>query len=762
MLPPWLTPVVIVATTAFIIWQLKPGLLFANTTPTGGDLGGQVFGPAELRDHILPSLTGWSPAWFGGFPAYLFYMPLPALVVLFFNIALPYGVALKLTVAASAILLPVAAWTVGRLSRMPAPIPVCLAVSVLPFLFDDSYFKYGGNIVSAVIGEYAYSLGVPFALVALGLLDVALRTGRWRALAAVLAALASLCHPVIALMMVIAGGFLVGGHALQTGMIAVRRAVPIVVLAVLLATFWFLPFGWYRSELDPQNYPLVGGWFSLMFSLPAWAEVILVGLAVVGGVRAVRLRHPMSMMLVATALTSALAVLVLPRGFIGGWETQQTLSWLAGRFLPFWHLTTVLLAGIGGGDLALRASARWAPATVVAPLAGLLLAVMAIGIVTGTLPLSNVGYVATPEGLVSHSKWLFFPQVETSLVPIWVSEGFGGYQDEPNWPEYHGLMTTMADVGAKHGCGRAMPEGDPSGMYGSFYQFTLLPYWTNGCIQSTTGIPQDLSINETFAELAVASVSYSNSHTVQPGVQYPRFDLSQGVSLMRELGIRYYMAFTTTSKAAADGDPDLTRVASSGPWEIYQINQVSMVEGLARQPVVVPSASGDALAWLDTASQWFLGSAEARPADGGPPNWSRVSDISTAPPGPPLPPVSVSHVSIDPSRISFQVDRIGVPVEVRASYFPWWQASGADGPWRLAPDDLVVVPTSHTVVLTAQPGVIDHFSVAVSIAAVFATAGLAVWDRRRRRSRAVAAPGAAGLRPPDVEPRDVAAPGRAP
>ena len=93
----------------------------------------------------------------------------------------------------------------------------------------------------------------------------------------------------------------------------------------------------------------------------------------------------------------------------------------------------------------------------------------------------------------------------------------------------------------------------------------------------------------------------------------------------------------------------------------------------------------------------------------------------------------MSDVVVGRNSVSFHVSRTGVPVEVRMTYFPWWEAKNADGPWRLAPDDLVVVPTGHDVVLTAQPRLIDHSSLVVSGLAVLATIGLALWDRRRRR-----------------------------
>jgi hypothetical protein len=59
----------------------------------------------------------------------------------------------------------------------------------------------------------------------------------------------------------------------------------------------------------------------------------------------------------------------------------------------------------------------------------------------------------------------------------------------------------------------------------------------------------------------------------------------------------------------------------------------------------------------------------------------------------------VSHIKTGDDRISFDVDRPGSPVLVKTSYFPNWQASGAKGPWRVAPNQMVVVPTSRHVSL---------------------------------------------------------------
>src|SRR5215213_7108599 len=57
---------VVILAMAFVVAQLHPELIVSDTTPAGGDMGAHVYGPAFLRDHLLPSgrLSGWSPDWY--------------------------------------------------------------------------------------------------------------------------------------------------------------------------------------------------------------------------------------------------------------------------------------------------------------------------------------------------------------------------------------------------------------------------------------------------------------------------------------------------------------------------------------------------------------------------------------------------------------------------------------------------------------------------------------------------------------------------
>jgi hypothetical protein len=65
----------------------------------------------------------------------------------------------------------------------------------------------------------------------------------------------------------------------------------------------------------------------------------------------------------------------------------------------------------------------------------------------------------------------------------------------------------------------------------------------------------------------------------------------------------------------------------------------------------------------------------------------------------PIDPARVSNIKSDDNDISFDVDRNGSPVLVKASYFPNWRATGAKGPYRVTPNLMVVIPTSNHVKL---------------------------------------------------------------
>src|SRR5207302_8108769 len=72
---------------------------------------------------------------------------------------------------------------------------------------------------------------------------------------------------------------------------------------------------------------------------------------------------------------------------------------------------------------------------------------------------------------------------------------------------------------------------------------------------------------------------------------------------------------------------------------------------------------------------------------------------------------------------------VGKPVLVKASYFPNWQASGAKGPYRVTPNEMVVIPTSRHVRLHYGNTPVDWIGYLLSFLGLL---GLALLWRARR------------------------------
>ena len=111
----------------------------------------------------------------------------------------------------------------------------------------------------------------------------------------------------------------------------------------------------------------------------------------------------------------------------------------------------------------------------------------------------------------------------------------------------------------------------------------------------------------------------------------------------------------------------------------------------------------------------------------------------------------VSNIKTGTDTISFDVSKVGVPVEVKASYFPNWQVSGADGPYRVSPNLMVVIPTSTHVRLNYGYTGVDYASYLLTLLGLVGL--FALW-----RAKPVAvAPIAADVARADDDPRRAAA-----
>ncbi|HSS11602.1 MAG TPA: hypothetical protein VLL25_17075, partial [Acidimicrobiales bacterium] len=448
-------------------------------------------------------------------------------------------------------------------------------------------------------------------------------------------------------------------------------------------------------------------------------------------------RHRVGLFLATMAVISA---------FIFRFAPQARL-WNA-RVLPFWFLCLYLLAGVaiaeGGAVLveSLRSdepslAARWS-------MVGIPAFATAAALVWVSFPLRILPFGHT-DARTGQYSWLGVKSADKSFIPDWVKWNYSGYQSntKARRDEYFALVKTMANLGQTQGCGRAMWEYESEeDQMGTPMALMLLPYWTHGCIGSMEGLYFESSATTPYHFLNAAELSLRPSNPVR-GLNYPSTpDVNQGVSHLQLLGVKYYMALTPETQAQADQNPNLRLVATSGPWpvtyytgntgatkqrtwKIYEVDNSDIVSPLANQPVVMKGVPKGGQGWLQPSEKWYLDPSvrDVMYAGSGPASWARVSPTEANPPRTPIQPVQVANIKSSDDSVSFDVDTVGVPVLVKVSYFPNWHVSGAKGPYRVAPNLMVVIPTSHHVRLHYGYTPVDVIGILLSLVGV---AGL-VW-----------------------------------
>ncbi len=812
------------------IGDLGRPLLFTDTTPSGGDMGAHVWGPAYLRDHLLPQgrLSGWTPDWYAGFPAYQFYMVVPPLAIIGLNtglpwflgvpmallalavayritlrlsipkpvvwipaiavavilVAIPYGVSFKLVTVVGLITFPLAAWKMGRLAGSVEPIPTFLALAAFIFLFDTNFTIYGGNIASTLAGEFSFSISLSLVFLAIGFTIRGMDQGNRRASAALLIGLVALTHVLPVFFMIAALGLVVLMHrdgqrswplagsialgllpiALRDGlnslllvvvsiviiigaaMIADRqiaqRAIWLTVTGVvsmLVAGFWLGPFIARRDFFNDM------GWEPLENVGPELLTVpmkIALPIAAVGLLLSYASRERIGMMFSGTgALYAAAVANVVAEGPV----------WNA-RLLPFYYLSVYMVAAVGvamivrhvgaltSGELK-RPDVRvlWAGAAVAA-IATVVAVSMPLRILPGGERTDGGGY-----------DWLVFSNSARSFVPNWIEWNYSGYEEKDSYREYRQVVQTMDDLGADpdHGCGRAMWEHNPElNRYGTPMALMLLPHWTDGCIGSMEGLYFESSASTPFHFLNQSMLSDEPSRP-QRDLPYQDFDINRGVAQLQTTGVRYYMAQSDRAIEAARGHSALSEVAEAQPFVVFEVDGSDIVQGLTIEPQIVSGRTEDEVlndaaggaepsrfdvGWVSQAVEHYNDpdAFGVLPAEDGPDSWARSTSLQPTSVVPVDEPATVSDVEIETNKISFTVDQVGKPVVIKTSFFPNWDVTGAQGPWRVGPNQMAVVPTSEQVELRYGRSIIDLGAMAVTVLGLAAVCALAFADRGRR------------------------------
>ncbi|HZQ77840.1 MAG TPA: 6-pyruvoyl-tetrahydropterin synthase-related protein [Acidimicrobiia bacterium] len=833
----WIGFVATALTSLYIWFTLQPDLLLSNTTANGGDTGAHVWWPAFLRDHILTKwrLTGWSPDWYAGFPAGVFYFPLPSLLVVVLDVFLPYNVAFKLVTALGPIMLPIAAYAFARGIGARWPAPPLFAVATLPYTFYTGYTIWGGNLASTLAGEFSFCIAIGLGLFFLGALARALDERTGFGLPAVLLAATVMSHLIVTVFVAV-GALVIWLQRRPLRNLSVAAAIGGV--GALITAIWSVPLvlrlgyttdmGWTKEPPMGPNKNLLPNdlrWAFILAAVAAVPALFHAGAELLAYLR--RRERPEYPQTRATRAVLAMAV-IFGVAFV---VIPEARLWNA-RILPFYYLMVMFLAAsalsslvtpltraapaIGSGLWRLISEPEPEPEEL-APVASDGQEPVPAPVALSTPepapppavepPLEAVPVYGPPEPGLGPSEavlgppepraipsddaprrravpaWLVSALVVAvalcgamqysyktrSFLPAWIRWNYSGYESKPAYPEFREVITTMAKLPP----GRALWE--PSSAidhYGTTLALELLPHFTDGRIASMEGLYFESGATTPYHFVMVSALAKQPSNPVRSMAPYYRTlaDFDLGVAQMRDMGVNYYMAQSDEAKAKADASPGLRFITETGSpnvtpqvarWKIYEVLDSPLVAPLTYEPVVMEGAAKKQ--WLQPSAQWFDdASALDRPlTDSGPADWARApaaSAISTA--KKPLPAVTVSNVKSGDDYVSFDVSEPGVPVLVKTSYFPNWQAKGAKGPFRATPNEMVVVPTGTHVSLHYGRTPVDWAGTILTVLGLVGLAGLAKWKLdplaarppRRRRVQTAGGPPSGPSGPPGPDP----------
>ena len=605
---------------------------------------------------------------------------------------------------------------------------------------------------------------------------------------AVAIALSALSHGIVLL-------FVFGGVVLLAAVWYERRstitATTVSITAVLLSSFWVLPFLTCHAYMTDMKYePRPSGasdsFWSMYFPLTTFWDVVITGFAVIAFAHFIKTRN-------RTGIWMGVYCVVLIFGVYVGRESLPVIGLLWNpRLLPFLYLLRYYMMIIGIYQTAVwlvafynlqqlgRKALVQQSVEDIKPVEAIssnpkfnlswitAFTVLVVGIIGFRFQEMPLGKLTTNDAGETIYRWGFISTKATNdgFVDGWARWNFTGYEGKSAYAEYRDVVETMKNIGQDPnlGCGRALWENNSElNKYGTTMSLMLLPHWTKGCIGSMEGLNFEAAGTTPYHFIAAAAMSKQSSNPVRE-LRYDDNNAGLGVRYLQELGVRYFMAFTAEAINQANMQAALTKIAQSGPWVIYEVADSDLVVPLTVQPVIVSSNSGDPKErWLEIGTSWFQHPEDwaAMPVSDGPDEWQKVDAVidlnrRQGEPADPsrrvdivksseainaveLSPVQISNTVLEDEAISFTVDKVGVPVLVRMSYFPNWKVDNARGPFRVAPNMMVVIPSEKNVRLHYGYSAVDFLAYFMTLVGIGTLAvrwrGRQVARRRKLLSR---------------------------
>ncbi|MDP2819594.1 MAG: 6-pyruvoyl-tetrahydropterin synthase-related protein [Polaromonas sp.] len=663
------------------------GISFLNSDnwPTGGDSASHLLYAWLYADSLL--FTGyvmpWVPEVFGGLAFLSYYFPLPFIVIAVLSEFLGFAPAFKWGAFGAALLLPGAVYIASRrwlnFSWLPAFFG---ALGSLAFLLHEQSAIWGGNLLSTLAGEFSYSYGLLFAVLAMMAWARAISLGRGWVLAGLLEAACGFSHGFPLLVVGFSTIFLL----LDCGSwVSFRRVFGQLARGHLLA--FGLLGGWLWPLLEMHgltipndaSFPL-SGWRDL---LPAtlWPSIVagVTGLALLA-VPAVRRSWRQEQALALRYLTSGAGLAAF--AFIVG----DKLGLADIRFFPMVWLFGGLVCGwLFGQALAVLGAA---PGRV-----GNGLLRLARAMIVSAFGLGLLGWLGQ----------------HVHQAPGWAQWNHSGLDAKPQWHNLSQLFPAMrGDLWSP----RLLFEHDPANEdIGSTRTLESLPMFLNH-----RPVLEGLYMESAVLGPAIYQLqSEVSARASSPLVRFPTgptIDPSFAAKHMNFMHTDTLLLRSTQAKAAIEASALFEKIAESSPFTLYRLKQFdSRLVQVVTQPLRILSEKN----WMEDAFIWFRTRSRF---DAYLPVYGENLVIRAATQAS-LPSTQVGEKLLSRHELVFETQAIGRPHLIKIAYHPRWQLL-SKGSLRIAgPGFMLIVPEEREIQLVYGHTLVGKMGMVATALSVF-------------------------------------------
>lgn len=638
-----------------------------NHLPTGGDTASHIFYAVQFCQYFPQSgLTQWLPEVFGGFPFLSYYFPLPFIVIFLFNQILPFALAFKFAIFLPAIVLPGFIYAVSidflKLSRYAA---FFAGLASLALLLHEQHSIWGGNLLSVLSGEFAYSYGMFFSFLTLSVWVKAMRGEYLWLLAGLLEAATGFSHGYALLVTGFSSFFiLLGGNFKQA----------LLFLSLSHGLAFFLLAGWLWPLLEMHHITIPN---DASFSTNNWLNyapkifwpVYTLGLIGALFFFSAHFRSQLSSEF-KTTLVFFIAAMGLALIF---WLCAHKAGLSDIRFYPYVLLFSCIVSGLLIGE-ALKDISHKHKLT------------------------SNICSVFLAAGLLS---W-FNASIEKA--PLWSAWNHSGYEDKQAWQQLSQLFPALDGNLASP---RLVFEHDPvNNDLGSTRALEALPLFLH----------QRPVLEGLYMESAIlAPVIYQLQSEVSrapssPQTRFPSgsLDIDSAALHMQLLHSNEVLTRSSESQAAIESSGLFNTIAIAPPFIAYRLKSFSShLVSLIDLPLLkVPPTN-----WMEHSFDWFKNHQNAS-------NWPVYTDDRNFKPkqATEKKTANIHTLKFKREKITFTTNHLNQPHLVKISYHPRWQLYSKGQIHLAAPGYIMLIPEENPVQLVYAQTLIGTIGLWISIA----------------------------------------------